>query len=169
MNDGEKMNKIYNEFDVEAGVRRLQMLTNKIHALGLMAVFSTGFSIASFIFVMSTLSERSWQRSEAFIFLIFFAFSSIAILIARDALRKTGESLFDELSDEVQWFVVHKAKSSAEGLGSVRPPLGVRYELRRFARNTDLPLVPGSAGTTIYVLLNLILMLVGAFLVYGTK
>lgn len=169
MDDEDNNERFRDEFGVMAGIQRLRELTTKIRSLGLLTVLFTGGSIASFTYLLATFRRSSWIFPDPFWLLAIFAFSSISALIVRDTMRKTGESLFEELSDEVQWFVLHDKGRDAKGLDSARPPLEIRYELRRFARNTDLPLISGSAGTTIYALLNLTLLLVGAYFSYATR
>jgi hypothetical protein len=167
MDNNNKDDAFRDEFGVVAGIRRLRRLTTNIRSLGLMTVISTGGSIASFTYLLATFRRSSLIFPDPFYLLFIFAFASVAALIVRDTMRKTGESLFEELSDEVQWFVLHEKYQLAKGVEAVRPPLEIRYELRRFARNTDLPLISEPAGTAVYALLNLALLLIGAYFSYA--
>ena len=73
-------------------------------------------------------------------------------LIMFESLKKQGDALFEEISDELQWSISSKSEgdrgvpSPANPPANQRPDLKVRIALRSFARTTDLPLAPGQFG-----------------------
>jgi hypothetical protein len=88
-------------------------------------------------------------------------FANILCLLVYQSLRRSGDVLFAELSDELQWHLTESAAdrqiSSAyanrldplsDNIG--RPSLSIRIALRSFVKNTGLPLVDGPGGTQIY-------------------
>ncbi len=77
----------------------------------------------------------------------------ILAVVLFDQLRRTGEDLFAEISDELQ------SKGPA--------PLEVRLELRAFARASEPPLLPSRSGLFAYAAVSLALMLFQVWLVYG--
>jgi hypothetical protein len=77
--------------------------------------------------------------------------SALLCLIAYEYERKRGDALFEEISDELQWYVREGDTESAS-----RPVIGARVVLRSFARGVDLPLAPGKFGPAIYFLVNAI-------------
>ena len=150
------------DLGVVAGINRLRSITNTIRILGFYAALCTGCAIASFSYILLT-SRFSHVFPDPFLLLTISTVGSFGALVFRDSVRKGGETLFEELSDELQWHVLNDRQSLTQGIEG-RPSLEMRYQLRRFARNTDLPLISGPIGTAIYALLNLSIFLAGAYL-----
>jgi hypothetical protein len=89
-----------------------------------------------------------------------FAFLNIVILIGYERLHKRGDTLFDEISDELSWFTQPSRGQPSVGPAPVAtPPIDVRVALRSFTRNADLPLVAGRFGPAVYGLVNLLIMI----------
>jgi hypothetical protein len=76
-------------------------------------------------------------------------------------LRRNAEVLFEELSEEMQWYVgkarPRPSKSSDEKIVTSKPELDYRLTLRKYAKSTDLLFVPGTYGPVFYLLLNVLL------------
>lgn len=95
--------------------------------------------------------------------IIAFSFALLGLLasLAFELVRKRGEVLFEELSDEYQWHIQrnYMARSVDKEPGPIaKPELDIRISLRDFAKNADLLLVPGKFGPAIYALWNVALM-----------
>lgn len=90
------------------------------------------------------------------------AFTSMTILCAalHDTLRRKGEVLFEEISDELHWRQkeTHLDSVLARPDQEDRPTLDARVILRSFAYASDLPLIPSKFGPAIYVAINLLLL-----------
>lgn len=95
---------------------------------------------------------------------------ALLLLLHLDFLRKRGEWLFDEISEEMHWRVGAKRKKSnsrgADGTEEGRPSprvrkSAVRTALREFARAARLPLVYGWRGPGVYAVINLAATFVG--------
>lgn len=102
-----------------------------------------------------TASSASWV---AWIVLIGF---NISLVLAFEMVKKNGEAIFEELSDEFQWNL-RSGKRGNLSPSALRPPLELRVELRSFLSASNLPLAPERSGPLIYMLLNLLVFLVGA-------
>lgn len=99
------------------------------------------------------------------IFLLLLAGSvtaSVVFAIMFESVKKRGDAVFKELSDELQWHVRFEKVRDPFPPASPpesRPGLSTRVALREFALSTDLPLIPGRYGPGIYVAINLIILL----------
>lgn len=82
----------------------------------------------------------------------------LSFIVLYESSRRRGDSIFEEISDELQWNVGYRHSATA-GAADEMPPLKARVILRSFARTTDLPLIPGKFGPAIYAGMNIILAL----------
>ncbi|HYW07127.1 MAG TPA: hypothetical protein VE913_09240 [Longimicrobium sp.] len=90
---------------------------------------------------------------------ITLAFLNLVILIRYERLHKRGDTLFDEISDELSWFTQpSRGQPSSRPAPVATPPIDVRVVLRSFTRNADLPLVAGRFGPGVYGLINLLVI-----------
>lgn len=76
-------------------------------------------------------------------------------LIEFDRERRQGNSIFEEVSDELQWSVLARARDAPRQ----RPDLNIRIALRRFNDASRLSMVPGDRGVPVYAIVNLLLLL----------
>jgi hypothetical protein len=158
------------ENDVFGQIRRLARITNQIRVLGMLIAATTLISLAFVGLIAAPVSLTTSNVRFLSLVLVTFNTCVLIVLVAREYLVRTGDTLFEEISDELQWHVLGELKSSSglpfvDGVldelkalrqqPSTRPPLEIRVALRLFAKSTDLPLVKGSLGTTMYALLNL--------------
>jgi len=152
--------------DMRSGVlvdslRRISRITSRIrHANSLVALLTLGnLAAAIFVIVNPRITQTNYFVAEAVMASVTCLATALLMLGVQERWRKVGEVLFEEISDELQWFAVSdKAISSTKPMGM--PRLDHRIILRQFAKTTDLPLVPGKHGGAIYALVNL---LVGIF------
>ena|SRR5437899_12235401 len=125
----------------------------RLRAFSLYVFFLTLISV---ILVVFGPVERHFVKALFFVLPILTSVAAMALLAVRDHIRRQGDALFEEITDELHWDVRREYYSqSPGGDASARPDLKVRLVLRRYAQSTDMPLVPGSLGATVYASLNL--------------
>jgi hypothetical protein len=144
-----------------SAIERLNGITRRLQTLGRVCALSTALNVLFVILVFIQLPVVSPVRLA--IQLIPLAYSLLALTVY-DSLRKRGEAIFEELSEEVQWRVIHSENSASllsstsESEHTELPRIDIRISLREFARTTSLPLVSSSTpGTTTYTIANLLL------------
>lgn len=84
---------------------------------------------------------------------ILLTLTAVLTIVRYEILRKRGDALFEEISDELQWNIKRAVSTTEE-----RPMLTARVALRSFARATDLPLIPGKFGPGLYATINFLLV-----------
>jgi hypothetical protein len=95
---------------------------------------------------------------------------TISVLGYFESLRKRGDAIFQELSDELQWYVGRSGShsifegSSQSSSPRDRPLLEVRLMMRAFSAAAELPLSPGSSGGALYAFFNLMIAIASAVL-----
>ena len=155
--------------DLELTLHQLNIITRFMQIIGLAAVLvtfiglllssSSAFNVFNEFISAPTEFEygRSLRSTYQFLLTAVIMSVSCAIILVSiyEYLRKKGDVLFEEISDELRWDVSGKSVSGAE-----KPALEIRVTLRSFARAADLPLVPGKFGPVLYVLFNLTILLV---------
>jgi hypothetical protein len=152
--------------ELRGSLSDLRYITLRLHHFGFVALIFTVLNFASLIL---SLSLR--YLPVGFFTGVFLAFylPILATLLAMvgivryDTLRKRGDALFEEISDELQWNI--RIESKQELTMAERPELNARVALRSFARATDLPLVPGKYGPGIYATINFLMLLLSYSLV----
>src|SRR5207248_3149729 len=77
---------------------------------------------------------------------LLMAFVTLFFAIHFETIRKRGDILFKEISDELQWNVRFSDPDSPGTAPPRRPSFDARLTLRSFAQASDLPLVPGRYG-----------------------
>lgn len=115
-------------------------------------------------------SSRDYSSGNQFgvNFTLFFCYISFLLVLAAlyfyESTRKHGEVLFEEISDELEWYVDNKfgKKSSSH-----RPEINSRILLRSFIKTTDLPFISGKSGPAVYLILNITLIIISTL--YFTK
>lgn len=151
--------------DLRGSLGDLRFITRQLQRYGFIALISTVVNFASLIL---SLSLRFLP--VGFHISIFIAFylplivtvTAVMAIVRYDTLRKRGDALFEEISDELQWNV---HQSVTETIARERPELNARVALRSFARATDLPLIPGRYGPGIYATINFLILFLSYYLV----
>ncbi|WP_233846358.1 hypothetical protein [Paraburkholderia sp. HD33-4] len=155
-------------FDLGPGSRhlsnsiwQLDSISRKMRILGLYAV---GLMALLLLLTLMNLSGKAFFLDFAFARLsLFFSIAAalciFIVLVMRDSLRRRGNALFEELSDELQWYAIGDHRGEARSGSTSRPPLEIRVVLRSYARTTDLPMVPGRYGEAIYMATAFMLVL----------
>ena len=145
---------------------RLERLTRVLRPLGLLCFT---FTITCLILSFYTALNLSRAFKEPYVssgfasyYKSFFYASlltgglGLILVMFYEMLRKQGESLFEEISDELEWHVEGVRVTDRASDVVERPHLHARIILRSFARTTDLPLVPGKFGPALYAGVNLL-------------
>jgi hypothetical protein len=141
-------------------VYQLERISARLTRIGLAALAGTAANIA--VVLLGTLTENEYA-AEWYLQVGAVIVGVVLLAVAAfDTLRKRGDALFQEVSDELQWFVGRKDVETS--LPQSRPFLPARVALRSFANAAQLPLVPGVRGPGLYAVLNLALVLAAAFL-----
>jgi hypothetical protein len=84
---------------------------------------------------------------------------SLISLVLYESMRKSGDALFEEISDELQWKVLGGTSARLSNARDDRPPIDIRVRLRDYARATELPFVPGRYGAAVYAAINIVMVL----------
>lgn len=129
------------------------------------------FTLGSFF---GALAIGFFQRTSYFVhvyvvgFGLCFPLVSIFLVLQFDLLKRKGDIVFKELSDELQWYVRYGPEEQIAGgepTAETRPELLTRIVLREYAYSTALPLVSSSAnGPALYAIVNGGLALASVFL-----
>jgi hypothetical protein len=150
------------EFDdqVSEAVKYLSSIGHHLRFSGLQLVVVT---VATLVLVAGLITRiLALQDQIGLMCVAGLVVASIALAIRFESLKKRGDVLFRELSEELQWHVRfdkgrEKSRESRPAAES-RPALSARVALREFAQSVDLPLIPGRYGPSIYVAINLVLL-----------
>ena len=138
----------------------LETLSRKTSSLRkLNYIASMNFAFLLIFVVKNAISGvNNYSEEVTFLFLLLMSFSiNFVLLFIRDQIRKDGESLYEEVSDELQWSVKEQVMRG-ESQELTRPSIQWRYILRDFVKNTSLPL-----GLTSwqYIFLNILVLAFG--------
>ena len=144
---------------------QLERLTSRLRVFGWYAASLTGISLVTLLSMgaFGRVLILADLRALTIVGLT-LPLMSIACLIVFDSIRKKGDAVFKELSDELQWYVRYgseeRAASSSEPTASIRPDLRTRIVLREYATATVLPLLSaGRNGPAIYAIADAMLAL----------
>lgn len=159
----------YPEQGLSSALSRLELIGSRLRLMGLAVFASTLVNllimvVVWFVYLFSRFSIFfTGFRTDNITLMLFVQVISVAcallFTVLHESRRKQGDTLFEEISDELQWNV-RGAELLSEGnaVAAERPALQTRLVLRTFARASDLPLVPGKFGAAIYVAVNLLML-----------
>lgn len=132
---------------LEDSLRRLAQLTSRLRKLGTAIVVLTFGSAIAYAGLMSgRLTGSSMIVCGIAAVAAVLGFLSVIVF---DATRRRGDTLFDEISDELQWNIRQNAEARSDNY-SIAPEFNVRVMMRDFIRATDLPLLPGKFGPALF-------------------
>jgi len=104
-------------------------------------------------------SSSSYSEPDASFYLylnVFLSVFTLFVLGVAETLRKASDSLFQEISDELQFFTGRSMLTIHEDLDPFLAPF--RYRNRAFSNAAELPLVPGRYGVSVYSLVSLVIL-----------
>jgi hypothetical protein len=121
--------------------------------------------LAAILTLLSFLSTLGIGAFERMFFLrvwgfaigLIFPLTAIATILQFDLIKRKGDIVFKELSDELQWHVRYGREEMASGSepnSEFRPELRARIVLREYAYSTTLPLVSSTNGPLVYAAVN---------------
>lgn len=115
-----------------------------------------GFVMSVFLWIMPF--THSYPAPLAALPSLVLPLAAVYYLALFDSTMRRGNILFDEISDELQFYLLGERTYTAGPLpvNSARPDLNVRVSLRNYVNATNLPLFSGRAGITVYFFLNLL-------------
>ena len=139
----------------------------RLRVTGVSVVCATLLDVALAVdFAISAARRAKSTLDLSFSIVEIAAIAAVAILlvVVHEFLRKRGDAVFEEVSDELQWDTTGRRKTTEAGYAGSRPLLDARITLRSFASSSDLPLVPGKLGPAFYATLNILVLLVSALM-----
>jgi len=159
----------------EEALNSLEGINFRLRQIGLFASLFT-FSNLLLIFASLSLSSIGYFNTLRRVGLIMIAITTVALALVtvHEYMRKMGDTLFEEINDDLQRGIrvsiqsssIHSktVKSRAAKRPSKQPvrknfPVEAKYVLKGFARAADLPLIPGKFGPGVYALINIALLL----------
>lgn len=141
---------------------RLEKISMSLRQYGMLIFLLTLLDILFVVFIsLGTRYLYSYLLRGGPVITVFATLNfllALSFIVLYESLRRRGDSIFEEISDELQWNVGYR-QSTTSGTADEMPPLKTRVILRSFARTTDLPLIPGKFGPAIYAGMNIILAL----------
>ena len=169
---------------LDAHLKGLATTTRWLKSIGIFTFLLTIANVGLLVYSLFTL-ENSVDSSEAAGMLtsnwlystVLFGWCIVSVVVF-ERMRKSGDTLFEEMSDELQWHIAYLGvapkpePSQADELLQERPPLDVRTTLRSYVRTTDLPIIPGKMGPALYVALNLtftLILTIGLPSIFGSS
>ena len=149
--------------DLAFHIRRLNQISSNLRFDGILLALLTFVQMFVFVFLMTKLRSNDYFFPSPFHVIFILALANILLLLIRDVLKRAGDSLFEEITDELQWSVIAGPRSDRS---RGRPPLAIRYTLRTYTKASALPILDGEAGPTTYGLLVIITLVASAYLQY---
>jgi len=132
----------------------LKKATVQLRIIGFIIFSITSINI---LFLLLCLIEGKSTLEHWVYSIIALTFGNFILTIYFEYLRKRGEAVFEEISDDLHWYIGYKKENSKEN-SEKKPGLEIRVLLRSFAKITDLPLIPGRFGPAIYIGINIVLI-----------
>jgi hypothetical protein len=156
--------------DTEHLLERLSYVTRQMRLFGLL-IFGAALTGVVMIFAQMAMREKSIHSFGAEDQVLMLKLLTIAIcllgfiiIMLFELLRRQGDVLFEELSNELQWGGNVASKGPVE-----KPRISERIILRSFVQASDLLLVPGRFGPAVYGLMFLALALTAFFISAPSK
>lgn len=139
--------------NVEFFIDRLRYVTASLRMLGLLALLMTIVNVTT----VALYTELYWRNVA--LMQLSVTLTVILVLIFHEFKKKLGDTLFEEISDEMQWYLVKDRKEMLKKSDKEEtPPISARIQLREYVKTSDLPIIPGKFGPGVYVLINFIIL-----------
>lgn len=151
--------------DLTVALSRMTDINWRLRKNGLLALLCT---LGNFGILVLSLSLRTTLNEKILTTKIVFLIPALAALLSvglYETFRREGDALFEEISDELEWDI--RSRRISAKMPQEKPELAVRTVLRKFARASDLPLIPGRFGPAIYAGLNLLLGILQVYLLFS--
>jgi hypothetical protein len=140
--------------------RQLRGSGRWVFALTVLTLFLT---LSSLIPIVAQFFQGYYSLS-----ILVVLFTNFVAIFLHESHRKSGEAVFVELSDELQWHIrrdalkysTTKPPAINARVAQQRPAVEVRVALQDYANSVDLPLTSGRHGSLIYTAINVVLVIV---------
>lgn len=154
--------------DLDEYLDLLRRYTHRLRRLGVYALLSLlAHLVACAVTPVLADNIRDWDDGVMMGWVLLPISTGIASLTAVflfDAVKRRLEVLFEEVSDEIQWFI-RRSDRHEVGDSTARPQMRSRLAVRDAARVQELPMIPGRYGPALYSLVALVAMFVSILLV----
>ncbi|PHK15962.1 hypothetical protein VF12_40275 [Nostoc linckia z15] len=144
--------------DFENYLNRLQKIVSQVRILNISIVTILFSSIILVISLITTNFNSTSEIMLMFNLAILVPSIGFLFLIYHQVILKRGNTLYEELVDEVEW----KYKMSIERFQ--RLPIQTRVILKDYIKNRDLPFVNGQMGTLLYLIFFFLILVSVAYL-----
>ena len=163
--------KVKTDQALEENLWRLRKISASLRQLALMVLMFTLVGLMCLLIlitaqVISLNVVFTLHRSVALISVATLVIN-IGAIVLYDGRRRVGDTLFEEISEELQWSITRNTESKVmviQGHNNMvaevknyLPPLDIRIALREYVRTTGLPLLPGPSGPAIFAAICLII------------
>lgn len=132
----------------------LEKATWQLRVIGIIILF---FTLTVLSVPLINIVRKYQINDLGFAFCVILTFINIFLTIFFDYLRKKGETIFEEVSDELHWYIGYE-KGNSQNTSEKKPEIKIRILLREFVKTTDLPLIPGKYGPAVYIGINIIII-----------
>jgi hypothetical protein len=158
-NDEKSPARLTTQEQLREALNRLSYVTQRLKRLAFNSLSGLGIQLVLYVakpFVRYMFMKDSSSASEIGIGL---AAAGVLLYIAMslfhfDRVKREGDSLFEEISEELHWTIDKTVKSSNDLTGGKgRPDLEARVIMRNYAANRELPLAPGKLGPMVYLVM----------------
>lgn len=159
----------------EKFIKELSDLSRKLESLGQRILFASIFNLAVDIIYVGGNISAIGQSNEIVVFwgslfsILLTILLVVFYLFQFERLKKKGDVIFDEISDELQWWAINKESDFVEeylkkmGKKSIRPKINVRVILREYVNNSGLPLLQTANSTFTYLSINFVFFVISLF------
>lgn len=161
--------------ELQDALDSLESETRRLRLFGFQATTATMCNLLSLAISILFLQQYSTFLLASMIAMLV----AILSLIMHEQAKSRGNVLFEEISDELEWYLKvkktpltfdsEKEMNTSESQVSERPRLQYRIVLRRFVHAEHLPFTPFSSGVTVYFLVNVALLGLAILLNGGFK
>jgi hypothetical protein len=166
------LNEALTEKSLEHVLVRLQHTTNWLRLSRIFATVFTAVNIFVVLFIFglgeNLLADNLKFGNSFVVFVGLSVFVNLAVIVLFENLRRGGDALFEQISDELHWHVGYRKQKENGAVADDDGQLSdARLVLRAFAGAADLPLIPGKFGPAIYAGVNVVFALL--FLYFRLK
>ena len=131
--------------------------TEKLKIVGIILLAITLCNIGILLAIgAQILIVRSYDHQFFSFILLIFCLTSIALALFYDLMRREGNILYEEISNELHGKDDDESHSKHEYEKYKKSRLQAKVMLRRFTHNSELPLIPGRYGPAILAAVNLL-------------
>jgi hypothetical protein len=156
MND--EINKRYIEL--------LLKITKRNEISGVLISLLFIFNILVLVFSLFLIRNIIYGSFEILLLSSAITVIEIMMIIIFQSNCKKGNVLFDEISDDIESIKNYKSINDNNSTNEYKY---IRYINKRYLASTELPLIQGKYGATIYFLLSLVIYIIVLFFIFTLK